>query len=153
MKNRRIIENIKKSNIKLIELIENAAKLAKLESTEEMAFVRTDITSVINTVLKNFEQDLNCKNIEIIFENPGPFFALANPMIEGVFTNIISNAIKYSPDTTTITVRIEDLLTNGKYLWLTRETEYQMLTKKLYSPALTDYTRKILKAAVSGLPL
>lgn len=113
-KQERIIENIKKSNIKLIELIENAAKLAKLESTEEMAFVRTDITSVINTVLKNFEQDLNCKNIEIIFENPGPFFALANPMIEGVFTNIISNAIKYSPDTTTITVRIEDFTDKWK---------------------------------------
>jgi PAS domain S-box-containing protein len=108
-KQERIIDNIKKSNLKLIGLIENAAKLAKLESIEEMAFSRMDIASLINDVRNIFEQEMTGRGIELRFENPGPCPALANPMIEGVISNLVSNAIKYSPDHTTITITVEDI--------------------------------------------
>ena len=113
-KQERIIENIKRSNLKLIELIENAAKLAKLESIDEMAFVRTDLCSMIETVGNSFEQTLDNQDMKLIFEMPETCFALANPMIEGVLTNLISNAIKYSPDNTTITVKVEDMADKWK---------------------------------------
>jgi PAS domain S-box-containing protein len=108
-KQERIIDNIKKSNLKLIGLIENAAKLAKLESIEEMAFSRMDIASLINEIRNIFEQEMTGRGIELRFENPGPCPALANPMIEGVISNLVSNAIKYSPDHTTITITVEDI--------------------------------------------
>jgi PAS domain S-box-containing protein len=108
-KQERIIDNIKKSNLKLIGLIENAAKLAKLESIEEMAFSRMDIASLINDVRNIFEQEMTGRGIELRFENAGPCPALANPMIEGVISNLVSNAIKYSPDHTTITITVEDI--------------------------------------------
>jgi PAS domain S-box-containing protein len=108
-KQERIIDNIKKSNLKLIGLIENAAKLAKLESIEEMAFSRMDIASLINEVRNIFEQEMTGRGIELRFENAGPCPALANPMIEGVISNLVSNAIKYSPDHTTITITVEDI--------------------------------------------
>lgn len=108
-KQERIIDNIKKSNLKLIVLIENAAKLAKLESIEEMAFSRMDIASLINDVRNSFEQDTTGRCIELRFENDDPCLALANPMIEGVISNLVSNAIKYSPDHTTITITVKDI--------------------------------------------
>ncbi|MDK2825946.1 MAG: two-component system, cell cycle response regulator, partial [Methanolobus sp.] len=108
-KQQRLIENIKKSNLRLIGLIDNAAKLAKLESINEMAFVKTNISQMINDVQDNFEQDLKSKNITLKSETYGQHPALANPMIEGVFSNLISNAIKYSPENTNITVKVEDL--------------------------------------------
>jgi PAS domain S-box-containing protein len=113
-KQERIIENIKRSNIKLMELIENAAKLAKLESINEMAFVRTDIASMIESVGNSFEQSLSDQNMKLVFDKPETCFTLANPMIEGVFTNLISNAIKYSPYNTSITVKVEELADKWK---------------------------------------
>ncbi|MDK2938463.1 MAG: two-component system, cell cycle response regulator [Methanolobus sp.] len=113
-KQKLLIENIKKSNLKLTDLIENAAKLAKLESIDEMAFVRTDIASMAETTLCSFEQSLNSHKMKLVFEKSETCFAFANPMIEGVFTNLISNAIKYSPDNTTITVKIEDFADKWK---------------------------------------
>ncbi len=106
---KRIIGNIKKSNLKLMELIEDASDLAKLESMEEMAFVRIDLESLVNNVRDNFTPDMKNKDIMMDLATKGPCPALANPMIEGVLDNLVSNAIKYSPSKTTITVTIDDI--------------------------------------------
>ncbi|WMW26044.1 response regulator [Methanolobus sediminis] len=109
-----LIANIKRSNIKLIELIENAAKLAKLESIDEMVFVKTNISQIINDVQDNFGQELKSKNMTLKIETFGQHQALANPMIEGVISNFISNAIKYSPQNTNITVKVENFTDKWK---------------------------------------
>lgn len=107
-KQRHIIENINRSNSKLIELIEDAAKLAKLESMEEMVIVRTDLGHLLSSARESFEPMINNKNIGLEIKAKGSYPALANPMIEAVFSNLISNAIKYSSEYTVITIGVED---------------------------------------------
>ncbi len=106
---KRIIDNIKRSNLKLIELIEDAAHLAKLESMEEMVFVRTDIGFILREASANFSHDVKNKDIKLDMIADASYPALANPMIRGVFSNLLSNAIKYSPDNTKITMKVEDV--------------------------------------------
>ena len=109
-----IIDNIKRSNLKLIELIEDAAHLAKLESMEEMVFVKTEIGPIIQDTIESFIPEIERKSIKLDMVSGISYPALANPMIQGVFSNLLSNAIKYSPGNTTITIRVEDTANRWK---------------------------------------
>jgi signal transduction histidine kinase len=100
--------------LKLIELIEDAAHLAKLESMEEMVFVRMDIGSIITDLVHSFTPEIERKGIKIEMKTGVSYPALANPMIRGVFSNLLSNAIKYSPDNTTIMIRVDDTANRWK---------------------------------------
>lgn len=111
---KRIIDNIKRSNLKLIELIEDAAHLAKLESMEEMVFVKTEIGPIIQDTIESFIPEIERKSIKLDMVSGISYPALANPMIQGVFSNLLSNAIKYSPGNTTITIRVEDTANRWK---------------------------------------
>jgi PAS domain S-box-containing protein len=104
-----IIENISKSTNKLIDLIEGAAHLAKLESIDEIGFVRMDIASMLTDSVHNFSLDMQNKgvNIDLLFE--GAYPAVVNPMIERVFSNLVSNAVKYTADESNIKVKIDDV--------------------------------------------
>ncbi|MDP2215674.1 MAG: response regulator [Methanolobus sp.] len=104
-----IIENISKSTNKLIDLIEGAAHLAKLESIDEIGFVRMDIASMLMDSVHNFSLDMQHKgvNIDLLFE--GTYPAVVNPMIERVFSNLMSNAVKYTADESNIKVKIDDV--------------------------------------------
>lgn len=104
-----IIGMIQRSNSKLIELIEDAAQLAKLESMDEMAIIRTDLATISRNLLESFTPFMQSKDIKAEKHIGANCPALANPMIEAVFSNLISNAIKYSPEQTTISVAIDDL--------------------------------------------
>jgi PAS domain S-box-containing protein len=108
-KQKHVVDNIKLSNMKLINLIEDAAQLAKLESIDEMVFVKIDIVSIINDVLETFRYEMTAKRIETNLILKDSYFAYANPMIQGVFSNLISNSIKYSPENSTITITVEDI--------------------------------------------
>ncbi|WP_292464446.1 response regulator [Methanolobus sp.] len=103
-----IIENISKSTNKLIDLIEGAAHLAKLESIDEIGFVRMDVASMLTDSVHNFSLDMQNKgvNIDLLFE--GAYPAVVNPMIERVFSNLASNAVKYTADESIIKVKIDD---------------------------------------------
>lgn len=105
---RSIIENISKSTNKLIDLIEGAAHLAKLESIEEIGFVRMDVASLLTDSVANFSIDMQNKgvNIDLLFD--GAYPAVVNPMIERVFSNLVSNAVKYTADESLIKIRIDD---------------------------------------------
>lgn len=106
-KQRHLTDNIKKSNAKLTELIEGAAHLAKFESMEEINFDRTDILPLITEVLEGFNAGMVSKEISVEAD-VRTCYALVNPIIEEVFYNLISNAVKYSPDNTAITIKIDD---------------------------------------------
>ncbi|WP_342304079.1 response regulator [Methanolobus sp. ZRKC5] len=106
---KRIIDNIKKSNLKLIELIEDAAHLAKLESMEEMVFVRTELGPIIRDTIESFTPEIEHKGIKVDMLSGISYPVLANPMIQGVFSNLLSNAIKYSPDSTIIRIKVDDV--------------------------------------------
>ncbi|WP_406657283.1 response regulator [Methanolobus sp. ZRKC2] len=103
-----IINNINASTSKLIDLIEGAAHLAKLESMEEIGFVRVDLASLLQDSIENFALDIENKSIEMSTSFEGDYPAMANPMIERVFSNLLSNAVKYTSDESMVKVMIDD---------------------------------------------
>lgn len=108
-KKQQIIGNIKKSNAKLIELIEGAAHLAKLEAIDDISFVKVNIGSLLTDSVNNFSLDMAAKNMDFELLFDGEYYAHANPMVERVFSNLVSNAVKYGADDSTLKIRIDDL--------------------------------------------
>ncbi|NYT20016.1 MAG: PAS domain S-box protein [Methanosarcinales archaeon] len=102
------LENIEISNRKLMELIESAASFAKFETIDDINFEPIELAGMLKDVIKQFQYQTSQKNIIIEHPEHGEYNALANPMIEEVFTNLISNAIKYSPDHSKVVVDIID---------------------------------------------
>ncbi|KXS41101.1 MAG: PAS/PAC sensor signal transduction histidine kinase [Methanolobus sp. T82-4] len=98
------------NNIKrLIDMIESAAQFAKLEDLEHLEFKVMDLRSILCDVAKNFEMELGSKNISLEMDLDRTYPAMLNPVIEGVFSNYLSNAIKYGPSESIIKIEIEDL--------------------------------------------
>ncbi|MEZ5336007.1 MAG: ATP-binding protein [Methanolobus sp.] len=103
------LKAIERNNKKLIELIENAANLAKFENMDELKFETLDLKEIITEVIENLSPKMMEKDIGIVFNPDKHYPADVNPTIEDVFSNLIGNSIKYSPEGTTITVEIKDL--------------------------------------------
>ncbi|MBN2110333.1 MAG: response regulator [Methanosarcinaceae archaeon] len=103
-----IINNINESTLKLIDLIEGAAHLAKLESMDEIGFVRVDLASFLRNSIENFALEIENRSIDIDTPFEGAYPAIANPMMERVFTNLLSNAVKYTADDSKVKVMIDD---------------------------------------------
>ncbi|SES62979.1 PAS domain S-box-containing protein [Methanococcoides vulcani] len=102
------LDRIDNTNQKLIEVIECVAAFAKLESTDEIDFEPVDITKILNDCRSHFEYQAAQKEMEIVLETKGRYDALVNPMIEEVFANLISNAVKYGPENENIKIDVKD---------------------------------------------
>ncbi len=89
---------LKKSGDDLIELIEGATKLSKLESEDDLETTTLDLKKVIDEVVENYRPLLTERDMDVENKIEGPISINANPVIEEVFTNILTNAIKYAPD-------------------------------------------------------
>ncbi|WP_321417829.1 PAS domain S-box protein [uncultured Methanomethylovorans sp.] len=111
-----LLEKIFKGNLNLIEMIDNAAKLAKFESIDDLDFNTMDIMLILNSVTERYQTELQAKNIFLKVPSEQKYNALINPIITEVFSNILSNAIKYSPPNSEIFIDINDEETNWKVL-------------------------------------
>lgn len=106
---KRIVGNIRKSNEKLMELIEDAAQLAKVEAMEDIALVKISLSSLLRDVVNSFKVNLESKSIKVEFIFEGSYPVLANHIISQVFSNLLSNAIKYGRNEGVIKIKIDDL--------------------------------------------
>ncbi|NPE29159.1 PAS domain S-box protein [Methanococcoides sp. SA1] len=97
------------SNQKVIDTIEMASKLSKLDSVEEIEFSVIDIGLMINIAKMNLGAMFENKNMRALCRFSGNYPAKANIMIEEVFVNLLSNAIKYSPKGSTVYIDILDV--------------------------------------------
>jgi PAS domain S-box-containing protein len=102
------LQTIRRNNEKLISMIERASNFAKLESIEKLEFEKMDIVSIFKGVIENFRPHLEEKQMLIEFAADGEFCANVNLVIEEVFSNLLCNAIKYSPERGRIAVDILD---------------------------------------------
>jgi signal transduction histidine kinase len=99
---------VKDNNDRLIEMLETATTLAKLQKEEDIDFEIIDVMPVFKMVVDSFREQIetNQQTINISGKNSCP--AVANPIIEDVFANLLSNAIKYSPKSSAIDVTVND---------------------------------------------
>jgi signal transduction histidine kinase len=98
---------------KIEEMVRSAARFGQLENTKEMEFNAQDLLVTIGHVKEGLKKNLQEKNMKLLFPE-GEYIAEVNVFIEDVFSNLISNAIKYSPSGTDVSVAFEDELERWK---------------------------------------
>ena len=90
----------------IIDMIENASKLAMLESGEKLKFKNDNLGDILKGAVNDLTLQAEKKNTKIIVEVNGEFIARVSPLIYDVFLNLIDNAIKYGPEDSNINVSI-----------------------------------------------
>lgn len=107
---------IEESISKILDTITSAANLARLESVEEIEFIDLDLNSMILEAIDAYKYEILAAGLKIEYKDAGPYYASANPMISGVITNLLSNALKYGSKGGKIIVRIEDASNEWKVI-------------------------------------
>ncbi|TQD26190.1 PAS domain S-box protein [Methanolobus vulcani] len=145
-KKSRIIGNVQRNTNKLIDMIDTAAKFAKLETTEELELKGVDIMESLRNVIEQFEQQLHDKNMSLQVLAEGNYPAMLNPIVEEIFANYISNAIKYSPENTEINIDIIDL----NYTWMVTVADSGEGIPDDAKPLVFDRFKRVNKSGVKG---
>ena len=115
-----IVQKIHQQNEKLIKIINSASMFGKLESTEMICFEELDLLELLEKVSREFLPLLERRNITLECYASGSYPAYANPVIEEAFYNLISNAIKFSPQGGRIVLDIMD----GGQSWKVTFTDF-----------------------------
>lgn len=92
------LEIIARNVNKQIEMIGSASKLSKLESTKELENESLDLRWVINNVVKDTKHLFKEADMHVDNRVIESMAIKANPMIEDIFFNLMSNTTKYAAE-------------------------------------------------------
>ncbi len=112
-----IVEKIYYQNENLIQIINTASKLGRLESTDMISFEEFDLLNLLRKVSSGFLPLFEEKGMTLEYPAEGIYLADVNPLIEEAFSNLISNAIKFSPNGGRLVLGIEDEDTSWKVMF------------------------------------
>ena len=143
------LQKIEQNNKKLIDLIESAAKVAKLESTDEFEFNVKDIGTIFKDVVEDFAPILYEKQITLDFVAEGEHLANVNPIIEEVFANLLSNAIT---DRSNESIIIVDIL-NSVEKWKVKGLDFGEGITDDDKPNIFTRFKRVGKGSVKGTGL
>lgn len=108
---RKWVANIQKSSSKMLELIQELLKSASEENSFSLHKSEFSLNKLLNEVISSHEKDSRHKGQMIVLENQSACECtiIADRLkLYEVFENILSNAVKYSPGNTSITIAIKE---------------------------------------------
>lgn len=111
------LETILDESKKMSILVTNMLELSKLESgTIKPSFESFNINRLIMKILKKHKPDFDENRFNVSFNSSTPYsYVYADPFqMEQVLTNVITNAIKYTPPDNDININIEEGLDKFK---------------------------------------
>ena len=103
-----ILEIIKDSSDKLLQVMDNATTLAQVTLGDKIKLEELDLTELIESVVREFNSRLKQSGMSLEMELPEKLYIQANPIISDIFFNYISNAIKYASDGKKIEIGIKE---------------------------------------------
>jgi len=105
------VQTIRKSAEELTEFISSILDLSRVESQKiKLNLQSRDINRILEDTIKKYEYLAQQKNIEIIPELETLFSVkIDGDLIKQVFSNLVENAIKYSPTDSKILVTSEEV--------------------------------------------
>jgi signal transduction histidine kinase len=104
------LQAVERNLNKIISIIEDSSKYARLEATEKLALEKRDIGEIFKRVVENSKPMIEEKRIKLRFRPWRKYYSLVDDSIADVFDNLLSNAIKYSPEGGRVVI---DILDNG----------------------------------------
>ncbi len=146
VKKKEALEKIERSSNRMIRMIENASILAKLESGEKIEFKKEDLGVILKGAVEELSERAKGKNMKIKVNVEGKFPAIVNPLIQNVFSNFLSNSIKYSPEKTEIIAGIKKK--NNDWLVYVEDRGEGIPAK--YKKAIFERFTRLEKGAIKG---
>lgn len=116
-KARGYLRKIQNASSLLLTIINQVLEMARIESgTVTLKLEATDISALFHSVNTVFEADIQKKNIQYSEDAhvPHKFAYCDKTKLEEIYLNIVSNAIKYTPDGHAIRVEIHELPSEDK---------------------------------------
>ncbi len=92
------IQMIKDSSDNLQKVINNASTLAKISIGEQISVEELDLYTLIRMLIAEFDPSLTRTGMQVEMKLKRNLKIVANPIIEEIFRNFISNAIKYAAE-------------------------------------------------------
>jgi PAS domain S-box-containing protein len=146
---KKILKNILRSQERMIDLIENATVLAKLESGEKLEFEKGDLGDILRDASGELAEPASAKNIKIIVNADGEFAAMVNPLIYDVFSNLLGNAVKYGPSDS----RILASISGESSVWRITVADNGEGIADEYKEEIFDRFKRLEKGGVKGTGL
>lgn len=157
-------ENDKKKQAQLLEkistgvdrasyLVDQLLILARIDSSEEEAeFKELSLNQVVKPILSELSEKAKSKAIEIVFELQSDKKISGHlPALQILFRNILDNALNYSPENSSISIRIYD---DSTYIYLSVTDQGPGIEENLRKQVLKKFVRLPgTKAQGTGLGL
>ncbi len=140
------LQSISRSNKKLIDLIEEAASFTKLDTLGSIPLEKKDIGCIIDNVIESMRMQISEKNAKVSFFRSGPYPANANNLMEQVFVNFLSNALKYGPLNGNIDINVIDAGDSWKVCFV---DEGDGIPDE-FKEAIFERFRRVEKGAIKG---
>ena len=105
------LDIIKKVAIDGTNMVNNMLNVHKIESElQQMTLANHDLVEVVNTVIQSHEALAGTKNIDIEIGKGSESVSIRTDKqyFHQIISNILSNAIKFSPDNSSVKIRFED---------------------------------------------
>ncbi|NOZ74382.1 MAG: hypothetical protein GXO90_03260 [FCB group bacterium] len=99
-----MIQAMIRSSDSLTRILEDVVTIAQIALDEPLPMEKLDLTQILRTVCDDFEQALRLADMKLIWEVEQGLVVKANIIIRAIFTNYMSNAIKYAREGGLITV-------------------------------------------------
>jgi signal transduction histidine kinase len=93
---------------KIIDLIQNASTLAKLEEGQKLSVERKDLCDMMRGAVDDHLSAAKERGMTIELKAGGPCPARVNSLVGDVFSNLISNAVKYGAEGSAVHLSIEE---------------------------------------------
>ncbi len=148
-KNRKSVETIIKNVGKLEEMIQSAATLAKVEAVDKLDFEERNLCEILRKAISDFIPMFRNKGMSVEFLGEAKCIAEVNPHIEEIFSNLLSNAAKYSPENTRVTVGIKG---DGEE-WIVSVKDRGNRIPDEYKEIIFERFKRIEKRGVKGTGL
>lgn len=111
---RELLQMAISSNERIIDMIENASLIARLEYGEKLKVKGDDLGTVLRKAVNDVANFADEKKTEIKITAEGEFPAKVSPLVYTAFSNLLDNALKYGPENSEVVVGIEEDGANWK---------------------------------------